>query len=337
VDVSVVIPVYHGAATLPALVPRLLDVLKEVSGDYEVILVDDGSKDGSWEVIAKLHDAYPDRVAAIRLMRNFGQHNALMAGFRATRGEFIVTMDEDLQHPPEEVPKLLEAIQARGLDLVYGTYGDKKHSAWRNLGSALINAFYRLVFRLPVTLTSFRVIRRELLECIFSYSLNYTLIDGLLAWNTDRVGETPVDHQPRAGGRSGYSLGKLVLLALNLFTNFSLLPLQAVSLCGLAAAAVGLAAAVYYLFKYLVHAITVPGFATIIIALLVLVGIQLLALGIMGEYLGRLHLNVNRKPQYSVRKVLRAGPPGAAENGEAREADATPSRRAEDPARGPHP
>jgi undecaprenyl-phosphate 4-deoxy-4-formamido-L-arabinose transferase len=259
-------------------------------------------------VIRGLHEAHPGRLVAVRLMRNFGQHNALMAGFRQTRGTFVVTMDEDLQHPPEEIPRLLEAIEARELDLLYGAYGEKRHSRWRNLGSGVINAFFRMVFKLPVTVTAFRVIRRELLECIFSYNLNYTLIDGLLAWNTDRVGEVEVAHHPRAAGRSGYSLGKLVLLALNLFTNFSLLPLQVVSLCGLVVAGVGFAAAFYYLFKFFVHGIGVPGYASTIIAVLVMGGTQLLALGIMGEYLGRLHLNVNRKPQYSVRQVLASRP-----------------------------
>ncbi len=312
-DLSVVIPVYHGASTLPLLIPRLLTVLGKTVGTFEVIVVDDGSKDGSWEVIRGLQAAHPDHLVAVRLMRNFGQHNALMAGFRLTSGNLIVTMDEDLQHPPEEVPKLIEAIESRDLDLVYGAYHEKRHSGWRNLGSTLINAFYRMVFRLPVTLSAFRIIRRELLQCIFSYSLNYTLIDGLLAWNTDRVGETPVDHKPRAGGRSGYSLAKLVLLALNLFTNFSLIPLQVVSLLGLAAAGVGLVGAIYYLYGYLVHAITQPGYASTIIVILVMGGIQLLGIGIMGEYIGRLHLNVNRKPQYSVREIL--GPAATGRDG----------------------
>jgi glycosyltransferase involved in cell wall biosynthesis len=304
VDISVVIPVYHGATTLPALVPQLLAVLESTGNTFEILLVDDGSKDGSWKAIRDLQETYPEHVVAVQLMRNYGQHNALMAGFRLTRGALVVTMDEDLQHPPQEVPKLLEAIETRGLDLVYGTYDTKKHAGWRNLGSTLILAFYRLVFRLPVHPSAFRVIRRGLLECIFSYSLNYTYIDGLLAWNSDRIGEIEVAHQPRAGGRSGYSLAKLLLLALNLFTNFSLLPLQVVSFCGVAASIGGIGLAFYYVFKFLFHDIGVPGYASTIIVVLVLGGIQLLSLGIMGEYIGRLHLNVNRKPQYSVRQVL---------------------------------
>jgi glycosyltransferase involved in cell wall biosynthesis len=315
VDVSVVIPVYHGAETLAALVPQVKTVLEKLNRSFEIVLVDDGSRDGSWDVIRKLQAADPEHVIAIQLMRNYGQHNALMAGFRLTRGKLIVTMDEDLQHPPEEVPKLLEAIETRELDVVYGSYDAKKHAGWRNLGSWLINAFYRKVFRQTVYLSAFRVIRRELLECVFSYSLNYTFIDGLLAWNTSRIGEISVAHHERAGGRSGYSMGKLLVLALNLFTNFSLIPLQFVSLIGMLVSLGGILMAFIYLFLRLFHAIEWPGYASTIITILVLGGIQLLSLGIMGEYIGRLHLNVNRKPQYSVRQILRNQPKDATTNG----------------------
>ena len=237
-------------------------------------------------------------------MRNFGQHNALMCGFRHARGQFIVTMDDDLQNPPEEIPKLLNAIESGEFDLVYGNYGEKQHDSWRNLGSTLVNRFYRFIFKTPVTITSFRIIRRELLEAIFSYNLNYTYIDGLLAWNTQRIGQVAVEHRPRNAGRSGYSLSKLLTLALNLFTNFSLIPLQVVSVSGFLAALGGFLVAFFYLILYLTSRIVVPGYASIIISILVMGGIQLMALGIMGEYSGRLHLNVNHKPQYTVRQVI---------------------------------
>jgi undecaprenyl-phosphate 4-deoxy-4-formamido-L-arabinose transferase len=236
-------------------------------------------------------------------MRNYGQHNALMCGFRHARGAYVITMDDDLQNPPEEIPRLYDAIHANGLDLVYGAYDIKKHGKLRNLGSSLINWFYRQVFRTPVTVTSFRIIRRKLLESIFSYSLNFTFVDGLLAWNTQRVGQVLVDHQPRRAGRSGYSVGKLVVLGLNLFTNFSLLPLQMISVLGLLMAAAGFLAGFYYLCQVCLSQIAVPGYASTIIAIMVFGGVQMMALGIMGEYVGRLHLNVNRKPQYFVRHI----------------------------------
>jgi undecaprenyl-phosphate 4-deoxy-4-formamido-L-arabinose transferase len=303
-ELSVVIPVYRSAETLPSLVERLLRVLKATAKSFEIVFVEDGSGDDSWEVLAGLQRSHPDCIIAVQLMRNYGQHNALMCGFQHARGEYVITMDDDLQNPPEEIPKLLTTMEATGADLVYGSVDVKKHAAWRNLGSALVNFFFRLVFRSRVTVTSFRAIRRRLVRSILPYSLNFTYIDGLLAWNTQRVAAVPVEHHPGGRGGSSYSLGKLVVLALNLFTNFSLLPLQLVSAIGFLAAGFGLVLGGYYLVQYLVSNISVPGYASIIIAVFVLGGLQLLSLGVMGEYLGRLHLNVNRKPQYTVRRVL---------------------------------
>jgi undecaprenyl-phosphate 4-deoxy-4-formamido-L-arabinose transferase len=308
VALSVVIPVYRSESTLAALTQRLLAVLDRLDLSHEVVFVEDGSPDRSWPVLRELQAAHPDRIVAVQLMRNFGQHNALMCGLRHASGDLVVTMDDDLQNPPEEIPKLLAAIRAGGFDLVYGTYGRKKHSGWRNASSSVVNAFYRLTFRTDVNITSFRILRRQLLECIFSYDLNFTFIDGLLAWNTQRIGSVPVEHHPRAANRSGYNVFKLMSLAFNLFTNFSLVPLQLISFCGLTAAVGGLLVAVYYLSLHLFHRITWPGYASTIIAILVLGGIQLLSLGIMGEYLGRLHINVNRKPQYVEREVLESTP-----------------------------
>src|SRR5262249_35170439 len=155
---------------------RLAAVLDGLDRPYEIVLVDDGSPDDSWAVLCAPRDEYPGRVVAVQLMRNYGQHNALMCGFRHSRGRLVVTMGDDLQNPPEQIPKLLDALTSRGLDVVYGSYGSKAHSGWRNLGSGLVNAFYRLVFRSGVTVTSFRAVRRELVESIFPYNLNFTFI-----------------------------------------------------------------------------------------------------------------------------------------------------------------
>jgi undecaprenyl-phosphate 4-deoxy-4-formamido-L-arabinose transferase len=302
--ISIAIPVYGSSETLAPLYERLRAVLDERGEPYEVVFVDDGSPDRSWEILLELREQDPEIVTAIQLMRNFGQHNALMCAFRHAKGDCIVTLDDDLQNPPEEIPKLLEALEQGKCDLVYGVPRRKQHARGRNLGSRIVNAFFRLVFRTGVTVTSFRAIRRELLSSILTYNLNFTFIDGLLAWNTQRVGEATVQHNARSAGRSRYSLAKLATLALNLFTNFSLLPLQIASAVGLCAAAAGLLFGCYYLLQALLSNIAVPGYASIIVAVMVLGGLQLLALGIIGEYIGRLHLNVNRKPQYTVRRVL---------------------------------
>ena len=199
---------------------------------------------------------------------------------------------------------MLACIRSQGLDLVYGTADERNHASWRNLGAAVIWHFYRTVFRTQVTPTTFRIMRHQLVRSVMFYDLNFTYLDGLLAWCTGRIGEVKVEHHARAQGRSGYSLRKLLLLALNLYTNFSLLPLQLVSALGLVTAFTGFTVGAFYLIQYLATNISVPGFASTIIAILILGGAQLLALGVMGEYLGRLHLNVNRKPQYVVRHIL---------------------------------
>ncbi len=304
IDLSIVIPVYNSSAILPKLVARLRAVLDPLGKTYELVMVEDGGPDDSWRVLQELQQADPIHIVAVQLMRNYGQHNALMCGFRHARGALIVTMDDDLQHPPEEIPKLLATITAGDLDLVYGAYDKKKHPLHKNMGSLVVNMFFRRVFRLPVSVTAFRIFRRELLEAILSYGLPFTFIDGLLAWNTRRISRVTVEHHPRAEGRSGDSLSKMVTLALNLFTNFSLLPLQVVTLLGSLAAVCGLLAGAYYLVLYFTSNITTPGYASIIVSILTLGGLQLLGLGIIGEYLGRLHLNVNGKPQYRERHVL---------------------------------
>jgi undecaprenyl-phosphate 4-deoxy-4-formamido-L-arabinose transferase len=304
VELSVIIPVYCSQATLPELIERLLAVLDDTGKSCEIVLVDDASTDDSWATICQWQQAHAERIVAVQLMRNCGQHNALMCGLRLARGRYVITMDDDLQNPPEEIPKLLGAIEAGRYDLVYGVPLQKQHASWRNLGSLLVSRFYRTIFASKVRLSSFRIIRRELVAAIASYELNYTFLDGLLAWNTQYIGQVPVEHRARSEGRSGYSLGKLLVLAINLFTNFSLLPLQLVSLLGFLTALGGFALGAYYTYGHLSGRITVPGYASTITAVFVLGGIQLLALGVMGEYLGRLHMNVNCKPQYTLRTVL---------------------------------
>ncbi|MDP1652024.1 MAG: glycosyltransferase family 2 protein [Rhodocyclaceae bacterium] len=302
-ELSIVVPVFNSASTLAALLERLTTAISAITQCYEIILVDDGSPDNSWEVIRSLREQYRDHLVTVQLMRNYGQHNALMCGLSLARGEYVVTMDDDLQNPPEEIPKLLAHIKKQDLDLVYGCPSSRSHAVWRNLGSSIVWHFYRTVFRNPVTPTPFRIMRHQLAKSVMFYDLNFTYLDGLLAWCTSRVGGVEVEHHARAEGRSGYSLSKLVVLALNLYTNFSLIPLQIVSGLGFVTATTGFLVGIYYLFQYIASSIAVPGFASTIIAVLVLGGAQLLALGVIGEYLGRLHLNVNRKPQYVIRHL----------------------------------
>lgn len=298
---SIVIPVYGSAVALPVIVQRCDAAFSQLGlPQAEFIFVDDNGPGDAWSVIQRLCAERP-ATHGVQLMRNFGQHNATMCGFAEATGNVVVTLDDDLQHPPECIPALIKALDDRQADLVYGEYELKQHAFGRNLGSSVVNWFYRTVFRLPVTVTSFRAIRRPLVEAILRYDLNFTFIDGLLAWNTQRIAMVSVPHHQRTEGRSGYTLSRLVMLAMNMFTNFSLLPLQLVSACGIFASGVGLLLGMYYLVLALFSQIVVPGYASIIVAVLVMGGLQLFSLGIIGEYIGRLHLNVNRKPQYTIR------------------------------------
>jgi undecaprenyl-phosphate 4-deoxy-4-formamido-L-arabinose transferase len=299
--VSVVVPVYRSISTLELLHSRLEKALTGVV-DFELVFVDDNSPDKSWSILERLSQQHSN-VKAIQLMRNFGQHNALMCGFRHASGDVIVTIDDDLQQAPESIPTLLKCLEDTQADLVYGVYEKKMHADGRNLGSWLVNRFYRTVFRNAISVTSFRALRRELCTAILSYDLNFTYIDGLLAWNTQRIEMVTVPHHKRSTGSSGYTMSKLFTLAMNMFTNFSLIPLQCVTVLGFCAATAGLLLGAFYLCQAMVSNIVVPGYASTIVAVLALGGLQLLSLGIIGEYLGRLHLNVNRKPQYTVRRI----------------------------------
>ncbi len=304
-DLSVVIPVYRSAGTLHALVQRLADVLGRLGKTYEVVLVDDGSPDQTWTVMEALHAADPQHVVAVQLMRNYGQHNAIMCGFRQSRGKYIITMDDDLQNPPEEIPKLVEAIERGDFDLVYGVYVSKQHGNWRNFGSSLIQAFYRFVFKSTVPVSAFRVLRRPLLESIFSYNLNFTFVDGLLAWNTRRIGQVVVEHCARAD----WAIRLFALAAPRARhehpDDFFLASAPNDLARGNTGGSRRDGGGAHYLILHMFSKIVVPGYASTIVAVLVLGGLQLVALGIHGEYLGRLYLNVSHKPQYTERQCLR--------------------------------
>ena len=306
-DLTVVIPVYRSEATLELLFQRLIPALDSLDRNYEVVLVEDGSPDNSWLVLQSLQKRFADRVVAVQLMRNSGQHNALMCGLRHARGTVVVTMDDDLQNPPEEISRLLQEIESSDSDLVYGQYGDKKHTAFRNVGSLITNSFYRSVFRTRTTVTSFRAIRRPLLNAILDYNQSFVFLDGLLAWNTQRVASVLVEHHPRQIGQSTYSFGKLLTLAINLFTSFSLIPLQFISLIGVLTLLSGFAVGAYSVLLTMAGG-SISGFVLILTALFILGGVQLMAIGMIGEYTGRMHLHINGKPQYRERLVLKMVP-----------------------------
>lgn len=299
---SVVVPVYGSEGTLETLHERLTAAMRGLERSFELVFVDDASPDGAWQVLERIQEKDREHVRIVRLMRNYGQHNALMCGFGYTRGEWVITLDDDLQNPPEEIGKLI-AKAAEGHDVVYGKYISKRHSRFRNLGSKAVQFVYKRTFSMQGDLTSFRIMHRRVVEGILRYRKSYVFIDGLLVWQTRRVAWTPVEHHERRQGRSGYSLGKLISLALNLVTNFSIVPLQVSSLLGTAFAGLGFCLAFYMSIKKVFFGIPVTGWASLMVTVTIIGGVQLLTLGMIGEYLGRIHLNINDKPQYEVREA----------------------------------
>ena len=300
IQYSVVVPVFNGEKTLEELTVRLRNVLREMGTTYELIFVDDNSSDKSWDVIHSMREKHA-WIRGFRLSRNYGQQNATMCGLKEARGEFIITLDDDLQNPPEEIPALIAEIQ-NGYDVVFGVNNDKKHPKYRLLGSRIINKFYAWTFNTQGRVSAFRILRRDLVERILDYDLNYTYINGLIAWYTKRVSQVEVEHEVRSQGRSGYNLKKLFALSLNMITNFSLLPLQIASISGLLFVSIGFIMGAFFAVKRLFFGSNVSGFTAIIASISFFSGMILFCLGIIGEYLGRIHLNINRKPQYSIRE-----------------------------------
>ena len=298
---SIVIPVYRSELILPELARRLESVLNKITPEYEVVLVDDSSPDRSWEVICRLAAQYP-WIRALSLMRNYGQHNALLCGIRTVRYSIIVTMDDDLQHPPEEIPKLMTAL-AQGYDVVYGTPEEQQHGLGRDLASRITKLMLQDVMGAEIArqVCAFRIFRIEVAKAFEHYEGAFVSIDVLLTWGTNRFFATPVRHDPRKRGRSGYTVRGLITHGVNMMTGFSTLPLQMASVVGFTFTFFGICVLAYVLFRYFTRGDPVPGFPFLASIVAMFSGAQLFALGIIGEYLARMHFRSMQKPPYVVR------------------------------------
>ncbi len=298
---SVVIPVYNSDTVLPVLIERLEPVLAAHSDAYEVILIDDGSHTDAWRVIEGLA-ATRAWIRGVRLMRNYGQHNALLCGVQRAQHEIIITIDDDLQHPPEEIPKLLAKLD-EGFDVVYGAPVEEQHGLFRNLASQATKIALQRAMGAETAgqVSAFRVFRTLVREAFATSPGPFVSIDVMLTWGTSRFCAIPVRHDARADGTSHYTVRKLITHALNMMTGFSVLPLQIASLIGFAFTLVGVAALVYVIGRYLLEGTSVPGFPFLASMIAIFAGAQLFALGIMGEYLARMHVRSMERPSYAIR------------------------------------
>ena len=315
-ELSVVIPVYGSSTILPALAQRLEAALSPAfgTGNYEVVLVHDCGPDDAWEVIRSLSATRP-WLRGLDLRRNAGQHNAIMAGLRVARGRYVVTMDDDLQHDPEDVPRLVEALRA-GADLVYAQFPRKQHALWKRLGSRFNDRVAQWLLKKPrgLYLSPFRAFDGGLRGEVLRYQGPFVYLDGLLLQSTLRIETVTATHHSRGDGRSGYSLRKSVSLWLQMATSFSIVPLRMVSLAGALASCLAFVVALAVLVQKLRHPDLPVGWASLIVTILFMGGLQLLALGAIGEYTGRVLLNVNNRPQYVVGRSVNVddadAPPG---------------------------
>jgi glycosyltransferase involved in cell wall biosynthesis len=300
-SVSVVIPVFHGEHTIGELYRQLIPAMEAITSEFEIIFVEDCGGDGSWGMIAELAKINP-RVHGIRLNRNYGQHNALLCGIRAARGDVIITMDDDLQHPVSQIPLLLAALD-EDHDVVYGTPQAEQHGWLRDLASRLTKIALTSAMGAETArnVSAFRAFRTWLREGFRDYRCPTVSIDVLLTWTTSRFTAIRVHHAPRTAGISGYTVGKLIRHALDLMTGFSALPLQIASVIGFALVVLGAFIIVWVLLNFLVRGSAVPGFAFVASIVTIFSGAQLFALGIFGEYLARMHFRSMDRPTYFIR------------------------------------
>lgn len=299
---SIVVPVYRGAPTLKTLVERLEPILESSTADFEVILVNDGSPDHSWTVIEELADRY-QWVRGVDLMRNYGQHNALLCGIRQAHYDVIVTMDDDLQNPPEEVPKLLAEIE-RGYDVVYGTPQKMKFSLWRSLASRVTKLILATIMGAETAqnASSFRAFRTQIRDAFVHYNSPDVFLDVLLTWGTRRFSAVAVRHDIREQGKSNYTFWRLVGHTLTMFTGFTTVPLRFASITGFAFTLFGILVLVYVLGRFVIEGGSVPGFPFLASMIAIFSGAQLFAIGIIGEYLGRIHYRSMDRPSSVVRQ-----------------------------------
>ena len=305
-DISVIVPVFNGESSLRELVSRLSPILGALCESYELILVNDGSEDRSWKTITELA-AEHEWVCGIDLMRNYGQHNAVLCGIRAAKHEIVVTLDDDLQNPPEEIPKLVQKL-AEGYDVVYGIPDKKQHGIWRNVASLVTRWTMRstLGSKVPNEFSAFRALRTQTREAFRQYHSPFVSIEVLLTWASTRFVSIKVRHDARQYGTSTYTFRKLLGYVPLLITGYTGLPLRFASLAGFAFTIFGFFVLVYVLGRYFILGGSLPGFPFLASTIAIFSGVQLFALGVIGEYLAQMHFRTMDRPIYTIRSTTQS-------------------------------
>ncbi|NQV03447.1 MAG: glycosyltransferase family 2 protein [Bacteroidia bacterium] len=300
---SVIVPVFNSEDSLEELFLGIKMLFEERKDSFEVIFVEDHGQDSSWEVLKKLKAAHAEQVKAIRLSKNFGQHNATLCGFGFARGEFIITIDDDLQTPPAEISRLIQDMDPIPSDLVYGIFGKKSHSRARNLGSASLKKSSKILHGSPGEGSSFRLITRDLVDKILQHNQHFIYLDEVLYWYTDDISFVEVVHLPRKYTQSGYTWGKLVHLLANTMMYYTMLPLKFLVYGGFFFSLITFVYGVFHIVKKWLFDVPL-GYTSLIVAILFSTSIILFSLGVIGEYLRRIYEVQNRKPPFSIQKII---------------------------------
>lgn len=301
---SVVIPVYNGAASIGELVAALSGLA--IAGGLEIVLVNDGSRDNSLDVCRELVAKATVPVTLANLSRNFGEHNAVMAGLNLARGKYIITMDDDLQNPPEEIVHLADKAR-EGFDLVIGRFNAKQHAGYRRLGSRMVRAINRRIFgqEKDLVLSNFRLIRRDVVDRVCAYRGPFPYVPGLCLLYSGKRANALVEHHPRRVGSSNYDWRRILSLLATILFNYSSFPLRVVAALGLATAAFSFLLGLYFLAEGLLHGTSVPGWTTLVVLLSFFNGVTMLMLGMLGEYVIRIINQLNMADPYFVRETIR--------------------------------
>ena len=304
IQVSIVIPVYSSEDCLDELASKLTYVLKDLGKSHEIILVNDGSPDNSWEKITKLSKNY-GKLKGINLRKNFGQDSAIMAGLNYSSGELIVIMDDDLQHDPADIPSLLSGLE-NGHDVCYAYFNSKRQSWFKNLGSWFNDKVANVILKKPkeIYLSPYKAIKREIVDEIVKYDGPYPYVDGLLFRITRNITQVTVEHHERYAGKGNYNLIRSIRVWLKLATNFSLTPLRIATFLGFISSGIGLILSLYYIIQHFIGVEEPTGWPSLIVSVLFLGGIQLMAVGIIGEYVGRLFLYQSKQPQFVINDTI---------------------------------
>lgn len=302
VEYSVVVPVYNGADTLEPLFERIKSVFNSIDKSFEVLFVEDCGKDNSWQVIQNLKKKYPNYITAIKLSKNFGQHKALICGFNFVQGNYVITIDDDLQTPPEEIIKLITGYDKTKADVVYGIYVRKKHSTIRNVGSFVVKRVFKFGTDTHKNGSSFRLVTRNVIDQLAQHRHKFIFIDNVLQWYTNSITLVAVNHLSRQNGISGYSFISLVLLTLNLVLNYTAIPLRIMTYGGLFSSLVSFLIGMYFIYKKIFQGMVI-GWTSIIVAISFTSSIILFCLGIIGEYIRRIYIEQSEMPQFVIREI----------------------------------